>query len=460
MARNKQWKAIQVDWATLQGFSDASEDSAYYELTPRQAAFLQAWTEFGMWQSRWLNLGETMDNIHNFVAQVNLNLMIENSIVTFDCTDVETCLASSAIIAAINAQIAQNASDISDNTDNIDTNITNITNLQGRMTSAEGAIAQHSLDIAQNEADIVLQAVLINDNLVAIQANDLELANHETRIIALEAGGGGGGGTAAIRTTTYIQPSGGSAGTNWTSIAASVQAHHFIYPTALIMLAVNCNNTSGSGYFGRIKCDDDIGLIEVKGGSNSYDVYRLKNYTETFYDIDISQPVDITFQLRAQAAVAAVTGLGHFIWTIIEYATAPIISPNVTFDDGGYPYTLSAQGVGEIKSGGNPDNCLANSQTVQPTKYIGFIIDLGSDREMTAWSATCWDTWDNNPQTFLQILVDDVEVYYAGNWSGTDSWYNRGSAFSAIGRIVEIRHGVVQGASHTMKIDNFVLTLL
>lgn len=120
MAKNKQWKAIQVDWPTLQNFSDDVEDYAYYKLTPRQAAFCQAWLDFGNWESRWVNLGESMDGIQAFVALTSLNLMIENSIM-IDCEEVEECLVVSPIIINLNDETTIN-------TTNITTNTTEITN--------------------------------------------------------------------------------------------------------------------------------------------------------------------------------------------------------------------------------------------------------------------------------------------------------------------------------------------
>ncbi len=124
MAKNKQWKAIQVDWQTLQGFSDDEADYAYYKLTPRQAAFCQAWMAFGDWQSRWINLGEPMDGIRSFVALTSLNLMQENAIV-IDCDEVEDCLEDSPTIINIENTTETNTTNITNNTNEITNNFDN-----------------------------------------------------------------------------------------------------------------------------------------------------------------------------------------------------------------------------------------------------------------------------------------------------------------------------------------------
>jgi len=121
MAKNKQWKAIQVDWDTLQGFSNDDLDLAYYKLTPRQAAFCQAWLSFGNWESRWVNLGEPMDEIEKFVSQTELNLMEENSIV-IDCDEVEDCIEVSPTVTNNTTNITNNTTDITNNTTEITNN--------------------------------------------------------------------------------------------------------------------------------------------------------------------------------------------------------------------------------------------------------------------------------------------------------------------------------------------------
>lgn len=118
MARNKQWKAIQVDWQTLQGFSDDDEDYAYYKLTPRQAAFCQTWLDFGMWATRWVNLGDTMDNIRKFVSKTSLNLMIDNAIM-INCDEVDDCLETSEIIEGMDIVILANTASSSTNSNDI-----------------------------------------------------------------------------------------------------------------------------------------------------------------------------------------------------------------------------------------------------------------------------------------------------------------------------------------------------
>lgn len=433
------------------------------------------------------------------IQQVQKMLIGEECAMPFDCNDVEDCLLTSPTIIAINAQIAQNASDISDNTDNINTNTTNITNLQGRMTSAESAIALHTTEIEQNAADILLQSVLISDNADEIQANDAELANHETRITALEAGSGGNGGgiSKTLRTEELIfdflfttdEPNIGFAiPPEFTSLKIelsarstgaqqaiyifmnndltltnyqSVTVHGAIVNSPAIALAAGASGAPVDAYsitvIHLLELHRDIRRLAhsvsvrrtgdgLAMGANVYGVY--------WENSDTIENLNFTMS-SANWAI----GSNIKIWGILEeevlVASLPIIdNPLVTFDEGGTPFSLPDEQVGVVSSGGNPGNCLF-AQSVATNEYISVLINLGEQKLLTDFSFDYFV--DDRLEVTMEIWRDGFLAYNSQVFDTSDAWDTFTDALNENGQILELRL-IASAPQQDMRIDNWSFT--
>lgn len=413
-----------------------------------------------------------------------------------DCDEVEACIIASPTIIAMQTNITNNTNNIANNLTLINQNITDITNLDNRVTTNEGTIAQHTIDIAQNEADILLQAVLINDNLLAIQSNDVELANHEIRITALEAGGGGGGSGQILEAKIEILVYDYTFVTEENSIGFAIDSQYTALRVEIsvagtgalpvVLMYVN-NDLNNANYQwedtnGVTVAEPRIGLGTGSGGLAIGSFAKIIVYMQ-----NLDEPIVRTFQTlwgRRNTLTSAmamnsfymqwenddtITNLNFDLhsgdWGIgsnikiygikqqdILIPVEILNDPIVTFDPGGSPYTLPSGQVGIVSSGGNPNDCLF-AQGLAAGEYLEVEVDLG---EIKPIDSSFFDRYvEEGVNVSWEILVDDVMrlsfsgVYAVGSWGQVG-----GGMTSITGQVIRLRF-VADVANMGLRIDNF-----
>ena len=379
----------------------------------------------------------------------------DSCIMPIDCNEVEACLTTSPIIAQMNADITANTGDIA-------LNMAAILSLQGRMTTAEndiiinsGNITTNTTLIAQNTSDIALLQPQIT-------ANDNELANHEIRITALEAGGGGGGGDGGmeILTTTYERTGFGNA-TAWADNPWSTISHQFTYPNALIMIHFTAWNNNGNVSEFRISTNglpqSQVGLIIVEMISTTADLIRQLLCSETFVNLGTDTPTDVTLQMRGVTGTARIAGNSNFMWTIIEYgAPLPPPDPNialVTFDPDGYPYVLPVSNSGIVTSGGNPDDCIVLTNVLSP-EVIDVEFSWGALEEVVEFRV---DYWSSDSQNVWLFLVNEGDLVQS-NPVGTNSTWQTEIMIVPSTMMNNMKFRMVGEDGVTIKADNIQVT--
>ena len=222
-------KIILLDEAVLNTFDDTTD--RYYLLTDREATMLLSQVDFFSWQTRWVNLTKTEQELQFITSEIADKLMNGVDNVPIDCDEVEACIQTSLTIAGMQTGITNNSNSINNLQSQITANDSDISALQSQDTILQGAITANSSNInsnasdisglqtqvsdndsdisalqtvatdlqgqiTANDADILTNAGDISINSSAINQNNTELIDHENRISILEnappSGGGGG----------------------------------------------------------------------------------------------------------------------------------------------------------------------------------------------------------------------------------------------------------------------------
>ena len=381
-----------------------------------------------------------------------------------DCNDIETCLASSATIAAINAAIAQNSADITTNQGAIITNANAIVTVQGRVTANETTLAQHTLDIAQNSADIALNTTLITDNanqIISLQnqvnSNDIELANHETRITALEQGGGGGGGGVIVVSEVnnfFLNTKFSHGGSTYVDVdfIYAIEATLNGNGTTIVEMSFNTSQGgligAGFGYY-RIEVNGQFsGEFQI----NSYEGVHALTVFGLFKDL----PAGLTrFNLQWRNTIYNMwMEQGYFSSSVFEISNAST-GTIVTFDSNGYPYTETASNTGYLVANGNPDNCL----NVDFDDYGEIEIDLGGVVEVGLVSA---DLFMVANSMHVWLWVDDVLFLASDRGVGTNAWEEQveiSLLTGTFGQVIRIGFST-SGFAPTVRMDNITVQAL
>lgn len=332
-----------------------------------------------------------------------------------DCNEVETCLSTSAIIAAIQSDIlALQTNDAIQDSD-IDT-------LQSDVNTIKTVdIPQINLTLADHETR--LDAIELD--LAQKTLNDTD---HDNRITDLENihphnyGSGGGGQLVEFSANSHFL----NADLPTTLInvweLASFITHTFTHPNALIIIEVKGRSTTAApiGKL-RIKVNGVAGSQE--GWTQDVNVQSLQ-VNDKFTGIVTGSPVQVQLEFATTGGVFVLSDNQYVQYSIWEFSDAPTGNPDVvTFDTGGHPYTLPVGQIGTIQSVGNPDNALQgiNASNGVNGDYIEVEIDLGSATQINDIS---YDLWNNHASGHAGVTIyfDGVPDNYGNDIYAKDTW--------------------------------------
>ncbi len=357
---------------------------------------------------------------------------------SLDCNDVENCLTTSPIILALQAQMDSNDSDI------VDLQAAD-TSLQNQITSNNNAIIANANNITTNVNNIAQNTGDIAFNLAEINTHTGDIADHEARITALENAGGSGV-SKTIRTTELIDTLVGGNDFDFTE---------FIIPDGFDELIIDIFGIStvnaGSGFLA-MWFNDDLAAANyrsqtINGSEYNYPyIGQIPNQVDAFDEPAYANTrVRITnvfgygrrmswsetqYQFGDNGAINA--GIYHHYWennvaitkVRIDTSTGAFKSGSfirvygvretdvlvsggtsnlVTFDGGGYPYSLHLSNDGSIQASGNPDDCL-RATNLPANDTIGIVIDLNSDKNIVGLTM---DVYTSDIQDKVFIWIED-----------------------------------------------------
>lgn len=384
-----------------------------------------------------------------------------------DCDDVEACLATSAIIANLQAQITANLAAIQSNDTDIAANLAAIQANDTDIANLDSRVSQNEADIAFNLGEINTLTDLVNtnitnigNNLAAIQSNDTELADHETRIAALEAAGGGGGG-GGIKTTVYtvdLVTHTDFSNTTWLPLTGAFISHDFTLPNALIIFeCVSVKLTGALDLFLRLAVNAVSGIVEMRSSTTGYFSLQVSN---TFANVPSGLQL-VTLEGKVGNGSGRINGNQWLSFTIIEYGDIPEELGIVTFDPGGYSlYTFdSSPTTASIESGGNPDNCLEMANLTD-TDWLEIEIDLQTPQTITDLVLDIWHSAEASA-TKYEVYIDDVlELLWSNNTHDTAAWHSMscdtdtGGGFPFVGTTIRFRVTAQSSGISLLKLDN------
>lgn len=385
-----------------------------------------------------------------------------------DCNDVEACLATSAIIANLQAQITSNDNDIS--------------SLDGRQTQSEGDISQLQLDVA--------------DNLLSIQQHNLTLNDHETRITALEQSGGGGGAyinkTVQIKEFIDIYVADGTTQEFLLNIPAGfdgITIEIIAEPTSgspAIYLEFNSDTNQGNYRTDRLTSTwangSTIGFLfankpmvesiyiakpdgsqEKIAHSTNSQVSSANAPTRNGFTVNWTQsdPLTTVALKIAGSNFAVGTVMAAYGHRDIVIPTVGQSDPLVTFDAGGYPYTIDQSdplNIAYVGSGGNPDNCM-RFENPQVGEVAELTIDLGQARDISGLQFD-FNNLDSNVCSW-QLLVDNVLTDNAtSNSAGAGIWETVIRPLSVNGQVLKLQISNFNVGVNGLRTDNVLVELL
>ena len=167
-------KAFIVDYNLINN-ADSSE-LLLYQLSQQDIITIISQLQYLYWKTRWYNAPPNFEQ-DNFVANIESRLLTPMSF-EIDCTDIENCLANSAIIASLSSQVSSNTGDIA--------------SLSSQVSSNTGDISLNISAIQANKDDISLNISAIQANKDDISLNISAIQANKDDIIALQSIGGSG----------------------------------------------------------------------------------------------------------------------------------------------------------------------------------------------------------------------------------------------------------------------------
>ncbi len=400
----------------------------------------------------------------------------------FDCTDVELCLATSDIIAALQTQITNNANGVStnnalittntnaignqatliqNNADQILINQTNIGNnandiidvetaltiLTNRVTVNEGDITDLETNLSLTNVQVGLNADDIDDLELDAAQQALTLIDHEARIAMLEGGGVGGGGFVKVLETVILDDTG----------YISVPSPGWQKITDIPDLVVDLNGQGLTQVHYQLACytngkvsfrvTDGTAISEVRSFFTPNVLhYDAITFTAEFEDLSEGSHT-FWLELREDSGQSFIpkSRIIGTVWEIAATSTPPILTdPIVTFDPDTAPYSLTVGQKGLPSANGNPDLCLAGDDVEDPD-FIEIQVDLGIDKPINNVILDYYTS--DHVNTNFQIYIDDV--YFGGGLALdlSDVWDEHNALtddptpppFPTSGRLVRIR---------------------
>jgi len=184
--------------------------------------------------------------------------------------------------------------------------------------------------------------------------------------------------------------------------------------------------------------------------------------SETFYDIDTTQPVEVALAIYTSVGgTARVDKYYPISYTIIEYGLAESTpaSSIVTFDANGQTYNLPAGQSGIVSldgTSGNGGDCLLDQSPVQDD-YIEVEFTTPSGLEETITSIV-YDLYADNSYFRTRVYVDDVEIYTQAIVYTLDQWETHtlddAQTFPIVGTLIRVRVEKYTSNGSDMRLDN------
>jgi hypothetical protein len=312
-----------------------------------------------------------------------------------DCTGVENCLGTSAIITAMQAQIDSAIFTLGIHEGEIvglDNRVSDIEAaiviLQSADIALQAQITSNDGDITNlQNADISLQAqITSNDGELAahditINQHSIAIAEHATRLNALEAGSGGAGSNSQSERHDYTHDY-----ATETTISTPAGVWKKLVNLSHIVDVNPSNVVAVFEYLINIKVNTgQVAKFRVTDGTNIVNLGEKQSTVSGVWDTFLlhgfligvasgNQNLDLEFTTNDGATISF-RGIAHH--HITEIYNTPV-EPLVTFDAGTYPYTLPSSNKGDVLSGGNPDDCLKGLALVGG-QHISLKIDLGAE---------------------------------------------------------------------------------
>jgi len=345
--------------------------------------------------------------------------------------------------------------------------------LQAQIASNDGDIAQlvlgqqsQQLQVESNDADILTLQGLVSANNDLIDINAQRIDINDTRLDVLEAAGGGGAGAGVdIITTNYsiVNNSDYSITNSAPYIVSGLGvSHQFTYPTALIIVHFPLRNlTTNEGAYGVNTVNGDIGVIAQRLRKTET-IMTLAS--ETFYDIDTTQAVEIALAIYTSVGgTARVDKYYPISYTVVEYgiAESPQLQSVVTFDDGGQTYNLPAAQIGSVTVdgiSGNSGDCL-QGLNIPSSSYIAVEFTTTSGLQETI-NDIQFDLYSTQTEVALlvAVYVDDVFLHGFTSIPTTNAWFTVNvptSEFPVIGTTVRVEAIAQNGYTvNDVRLDN------
>lgn len=305
-----------------------------------------------------------------------------------------------------------------------------------RIDSIALDIAQHNVTLSDHEGRLITLENLI----AALQQSNLGIAvtGYEVSVLS----------TQSTQSNVHV------------IVPNSQQSHTFTYPNALIISATGVYNSYSDG---KSYIKNRVGGVEGTNENRNYGQSRRTIYvSDVFTDIETGIPVDIELSFKANTAkTAKVSSSQRVMYTVLEFGDIdlPVINSVVTFDGGGYPYTISIIGTfpNSLGAGGNPDDCY-RGYTMVLDDAIDIEINLGSLKTIPDIS---WDLWASDfSDVFVSIFFDGVPISISAGASGASQSWNSFLAseeflneFPKSAQVVKLRFESAASLSE-MRIDN------